>query len=298
MMLTACQNSPQTVSDRPTFLVKDAKYGDQNVPLDPQKIVSFDYGALDTLQALGLENKVAGVAKSHLPPLLKAFADEKYADAGAYTEPNYERLYALKPDLIIINGTNTDKLAELRKIAPTIYYDPNYEDFYNSFKANTEMLGKIMQKEDLAKEKLAEVDRKLAELTEKTKSGDKRALICVYISGRVSVFGTNSRYGFLYQTFGFKSADENIKITEYYGQVVNLEYFKQINPEYLFIVDRVNLSGEESIAKSFFDNDVIKSTKAFQNDSIVYVNAGNWHVIFDGIQSMTKIIEEVSGVIK
>ena len=148
-----------TDSGSAKITVKDAKYGDQEVPVGPQKIVSFDYGALDTLAALGLESKVAGLPKSNLPEILKSFGDDKFIDAGNLFEPNFEKLYELKPDLIIVSGRAAAKIEELRKIAPTIFLEPKNEDYYNTFKANVELLGKILQKENIAKEKLAEVDK-------------------------------------------------------------------------------------------------------------------------------------------
>lgn len=299
--LAACEKTatPSTGNDsKAKITVKDAKYGDQEVPVDPQKIVSFDYGALDTLQALGLESKVAGLPKSNLPEILKAFADEKYQNAGNLFEPNFEKLYELKPDLIIVSGRTAAKIEELRKIAPTIYLEPKNEDYYNTFKANTELLGKILQKEDLTRQKLAELDKKLADLTAKTKASEKTGLISLYTAGKVSVYGPNSRFGVLHQAFGIKPADANIQEAAQHGQVVNFEYIKKIDPDYLFVIDRAKILGEETIAQTFFDNDVIKSTKAFKNNSIVYLNTENWYTVSGGIQSMTKMIEEISTVVK
>lgn len=300
-VFSACEktSTPTTNSSSTAKItVKDAKYGDQEVPVDPQKIVSFDYGALDTLQALDLKNKVAGLPKSNLPEILKPFDDAKYADAGNLFEPNFELLYNLKPDLIIVSGRAAAKIEELRKIAPTIYLEPKNEDYYNTFKANTELLGRILNKEDLTKQKLAEVDKKLADLNAKTKASEKTGLISLYTAGKVSVYGPNSRFGVLHQAFGIKPADANIQEAAQHGQVVNFEYIKKIDPDYLFVIDRAKILGEETLAQTFFDNDVIKSTKAFKNNSIIYLNTENWYTVSGGIQSMTKMIEEISGVIK
>jgi len=298
-LFAACESAPQTGGDsKAKITVKDAKYGDQEVPLDPQKIVSFDYGALDSLMALGEENRVAGLPKSNLPEILKPFADEKYANVGNLFEPNFELLYTLKPDLIIVSGRAAAKIEELRKIAPTIYFEPKNEDYYNTFKTNTELLGKILNKEDAVKQKLAEVDKKLAELAAKTKASEKTGLIALYTAGKVSVYGPNSRFGVLHQAFGIKPADANIQEAAQHGQVVNFEYIKKIDPDYLFVIDRAKILGEETLAPTFFDNDVIKSTKAFKNSGIVYLNTENWYTVSGGIQSMTKMIEEISGVVK
>lgn len=300
-LLFGCETASTPTANNETkekITVKDAKHGDQEVPIDPQKIVSFDYGALDTLAALGLESKIAGLPKSNLPELLKSFGDEKYANAGNLFEPNFELLYTLKPDLIIVSGRAVAKIEDLRKIAPTIYLEPKNDDYYNTFKANVELLGKILKKEDIAKQKLVEVDKKLAELTTKTIDSDKTGLISLYTAGKLSVYGPQSRFGVLHQAFGVKPADPNIKEAAQHGQVVNFEYLKKIDPDYLFVIDRAKILGEETLASTFLDNDVVKTTKAAKNNNIIYLNTENWYTVSGGIQSMTKMIEEMSVAIK
>lgn len=300
-LLFGCETGSKSTATNETkekITIKDAKYGDQEVPLDPQKIVSFDYGALDTLAALGLESKIAGLPKSNLPELLKPFGDEKYANVGNLFEPNFELLYTLKPDLIIVSGRAAAKIEDLRKVAPTIYLEPKNEDYYNTFKANVELLGKILKKEDLVKQKLAEVDKKLAELTAKTKDSEKTGLISLYTAGKLSVYGQSSRFGVLHQAFGVKPADPNIQEAAQHGQVVNFEYLKKIDPDYLFVIDRAKILGEETLAQTFLDNDVVKTTKASKNNNIIYLNTENWYTVSGGIQSMTKMIEEITAAVK
>ena len=126
----------------------------------------------------------------------------------------------------------------------------------------------------------------------------KNGLISLYTAGKVSVYGPQSRFGVLHQAFGIKPADPNIKEAAQHGQVVNFEYIKKVDPDYLFVVDRAKILGEETLAQTFFDNDVIKSTKASKNNGIIYLNTENWYTVSGGIQSMTKMIEEVSATLK
>ena len=52
------------------------------VPKNPKNAIVLDYGALDTLKELGLEDKVKGVPKGEgnksLPDFLSDFKDDKY----------------------------------------------------------------------------------------------------------------------------------------------------------------------------------------------------------------------------
>lgn len=301
ILSAGCGTTPQsnTASDAaPKIKVADAVHGDQDVPVDPKRIVSFDYGTLDTLVALGLQNKIAGLPKSNLPELLKELNYEKYANVGTLFEPNFETLYTLKPDLIVVSGRAAAKIPELRKIAPTIFLEPKNEDYYNSFKANTELLGKILNKEADVKTKLDALDKKVADLKAKTSASEKTGLISLYTGGKISVYGPQSRFGILHQAFGIKPADTEIKEAAQHGQVVNFEYLKKVDPDYLFVIDRAQILGEETLAKTFLDNDVMRSTKAFKNDGVVYLNTENWYTVSGGLRSLDKMVDEIIGIFK
>ena len=85
---------------------------------NPQKVVVFDYGTLDTLDELGIP--VAGVAKASLPNYLSKYENEKYTDIGTLFEPNFEVLAKLAPDLILISGRQQTQYDVLTAIAATI----------------------------------------------------------------------------------------------------------------------------------------------------------------------------------
>lgn len=288
--------SPETPIE--TLTVADAVHGEQKVPVDPKRIVSFDYGTLDTLMALGMADRVIGLPKSNLPEILKPFGDEKYSDVGTLFEPNFELLFTLKPDLIIVSGRAAAKIQELRKIAPTIFLEPKNDSYYSTFKENITLLGKILKQEEKATVKLSALDKKLADVSGRISQSGKTGLISLYTGGKVSVYGPQSRFGVLHQSFGIKPADPNIKEAAQHGQVVNFEYIKQVDPDYLFVIDRAQILGEETLAKTFLDNDVIRSTKAFKNDGVIYLNTEIWYTVSGGLQSMEKMIAEIDGAVK
>lgn len=281
-----------------TLTIADAVHGEQQVPVDPKRIVSFDYGALDTLLTLGAEDKVVGLPKSNLPKILEPFADQRYADVGTLFEPNFELLFELKPDLIIVSGRAAAKIQELRKIAPTIFLEPKNDNYYPSFKENAALLGRILDREARANEKLAELDKKLTELNSRVEQSGKTGLISLYTGGKISVYGPQSRFGILHQSFGIKPADPNIKEAAQHGQVVNFEYIKQIDPDYLFVMDRAQILGEETLAKTFLDNDVIRSTKAFKNGAVIYLDTEVWYTVSGGLTSMERMIAEIDAIVK
>ncbi len=54
--------------------------------------------------------------------------DAQIQDLGAIVQPNMERIYALKPDLILMTPLHVNHYQELSKIAPTIHYDINFNN--------------------------------------------------------------------------------------------------------------------------------------------------------------------------
>ena len=66
-----------------TIEVNDSN-GKITVPKNPEKVVVFDNGSLDTLDALGVGDKIVGVATDNLPAYLEDY--KKVDSAGGIKE--------------------------------------------------------------------------------------------------------------------------------------------------------------------------------------------------------------------
>src|SRR5699024_3160915 len=93
--------------------------GTAEVPKNPEKVVVFDYGTLDSLDSLGIE--VAAVSKMNVPSYLDKYDTDEYENAGTLFEPDFEKLSEIDPDVIFISGRQSDVYEELEKLAPTVY---------------------------------------------------------------------------------------------------------------------------------------------------------------------------------
>ena len=61
--------------------------GKQVVPQNPQRVIVLDFGAADTLRALGVQDKIVGFPQSgEIPNYLSEFADKKYKNVGDLKE--------------------------------------------------------------------------------------------------------------------------------------------------------------------------------------------------------------------
>ncbi|TDQ59847.1 iron complex transport system substrate-binding protein [Mesocricetibacter intestinalis] len=270
--------------------------GRQSVPQNPKRVVVLDFGALDSIRELGAKDSVIALAKGRIPEYLSEFAQDKYKNAGTLPEPDFEAINALEPDLIIASARQQKVLNRLKEIAPVFYIDNDFSDYYRSFAANVRALGQIFAKEDIARQKLAELDTLVEGLQAQTKG--KNALVTLVNESRISAFGDNSRYALVYQKFGFTPIDPGLSASTH-GNSIGFEYIAEKNPDYLLVIDRTAAITEKANnAQKVLDNALIKQTEAAKQNHIVYLNASNWYLAFGGLQSMKIMVDELQSAVK
>ena len=269
------------------------KLGETEVTKNPSRVIVFDYGIADALNTLDVE--IIGLPKSSLPSLLSKYEDGKYENVGSLKEPDMEKVYELKPDLIIMSGRLESYYEELNKIAPTIYLGVDNTDYLGSFKKNMETLGQIFDKEKDVKAQVAKVEEAISKVNEKAEGVN--ALIALANDNAFSVYGEGSRFGIIHKEFGIEAVDKTIESSTH-GQKASFEYILDQNPDYLFVIDRAAVTGGNTSAKEMFDNEIIKKTDAYKNGNIVYLDADVWYTISGGIESTQKMVEEVLEALK
>jgi len=77
-----------------------------------------------------------------------------------------------------------------------------------------------------------------------------------------------------------------------HGQVISFEYIAEKNPDYLFVIDRDDAIGENATAKQMLNNDLIKNTRAFKENRIVYLEPGLWYLAGGGLVSVSNMIDQ------
>lgn len=288
---TAQSSNEQTASTEEKELTIKHQLGETVVPKNPQKVVVFDFGILDSLDKLGIE--VTGVPQANIPSYLSKYEDSKYENVGGLKEPDFEKISEIAPDLIIISGRQQDSYEEFSKIAPTIFMGVDTANYMESYKKNATTLGEIFGKEDAVKEELEKVEESAQKLNETASASGKNALIVLANEGNLSAYGAGSRFGIIHDVFGFAPADKNIEVSTH-GQNVSFEYIVEKNPDYLFVIDRGAAVAEgESSAKQLVENELVKNTKAYKEGNIVYLNPDFWYLSGGGLVSVSEMVKEV-----
>ena len=267
--------------------------GETKVKTNPEKVVVFDMGTLDTLDKLGVE--VAAVPHDGLPEYLSKY-EGTTENAGGLKEPDFEKINEIAPDLILISGRQSEAYKELSKIAPTVFVGVDTTKYMESFEENVTLLGKIFDKEDEAAKELASVEENINALKEKAPT-DKTGLIVLASGGKVSAYGPDSRFGIIHDVFGVPAVDDKLEVSTH-GQSISFEYIAEKNPDYLFVVDRDAVAGDGAAAKETIENDIVKNTKAFKEGNIIYLDPNYWYLSGGGLESVDAMVKEVSEGIK
>ncbi|RKD24477.1 ABC transporter [Ammoniphilus oxalaticus] len=276
--------------DQETVVVKH-RLGETEVVKNPQKVVVFDFGALDSLDRLGVE--VAAVPQATVPAYLKKYEDSKYVNAGSLKEPDFEAISELDPDLIIISGRQQDLYEELSKIGATIFLGVDTNRYMESYTENANILAQIFDKQAEVDTALTEVEEAIKELHDQVADSDKTALIILANEGNVSAYGPASRFGIIHDVFGFTPVDSKIEVSTH-GQSISFEYIAEKNPDYLFVIDRgAVVAGGTPGAKQLVENELVKKTKAYENGKIVYLDADYWYLSGGGLISVAEMVKEV-----
>lgn len=286
----ADEKEPVETKREPEQITITHKLGETSVMQGAEKVVVFDYAVVDTLRTLGIN--VMGLPKSNVPSYLKEFEDAKYEDVGTLFEPDFEKLYALQPDVIFISARQSELYEEFVKIAPTVFMEMPSANYLETVKSNVEILGQIFMKEEEVQAQMEVLEQRLAKVKEKAEATGKNALIVMTNEGALNAYGAGSRFGIIHEAFGFTPTDSEIEVSNH-GQAISYEYISQKNPDYMFVIDRAVVAGGEVSGKKAFDNELTRTINAYKEDKIIYLNAEVWYVASGGLQGFQLMIEEM-----
>ncbi|QKY71783.1 siderophore ABC transporter substrate-binding protein [Lentibacillus sp. CBA3610] len=287
---------PMTVS--PTLSSHESRNGTQsnfndvNFESQPENIVVFDYGFLDTLDALGVEGIVGVPQGSSVPSHLEDYNSDEYTNIGTLKEPLLEDIAALEPDVIFISGRQAAFYDQLKEITPNVVYvGTDQEQHWETFSASVDIAAKMFGKQAEADEYMADLNSKQEEINNLA-SNFESSLVTMYNEGQLSGYSTPSRFGYVYDLYGFQPVTDDIESSSH-GSNFGYEAVLEFNPEVLFVIDRTAAISDGSNIESDMENDIIQQTNAYQNDRIVYLDPQLWYLGGAGLQSELAKMEEI-----
>lgn len=267
----------------------DTASGPMTLDAVPARIVALDVSAIDTMVALGV--MPVGAPMPLYVDYLPGVASDT-TPVGSFFEPDMEAIATLAPDLIVVGPRSAAMADALGKIAPVADMSVG-TDAYDDGIARVTAYGTMLGKEDKAAELVAALDEKMMQARALVAERGGKALILMTNGPKLSVFGPDSRFGWLHSEMGFVPAVDGITENRH-GEAVSFEYIAQADPDTLLVVDRGAAIGDAAqSAQATLDTPLVAGTKAAQAGHIVYLSPAELYISTGGIQSLNRTIDEV-----
>ena len=288
--LTGCQSSMTVTTDNNQSVV---------VPKSPSKVVVMNYGALDTLDALGKGSIVAGAPLSVLPSYLEQYKNTTIADTGNMKEPSIDAIKQAKPQLIIIDGRQASRAQELSKIAPVINLSVDAKNYLESTKKHINVLADITGTEKTASNLIQALDVKITHAQTVAQSSSKKAIVTIHNDGKMILINASSSAALIHDVLKVKRAvpffiqpinnGERPKPT-----FIDNNYVNNVKPDIIYVVDRSKAIGQTAMKEDFFDAKVLAENKT----RVVYLTPDLWYLSGGGAESLDRQIDEVINGLK
>ena len=254
----------------------------------PERILAMDVPAIDPLTALGV--KPAGiVAPTHMGYL--SDMESELPVVGTLFEPDFEQIAALGPDAIILGTRSIAQGKNLSNFGPVLDMSIGLDAVGDGLQ-RLETYGRLTGTEEKAAE-MAEVLRDKTETARALVEGQGTALIVMTNGPKLSVFGAESRFGWLHKTLGWPEAADGIDSSSH-GEAITFEYIADKNPDTLIVIDRGQaIGGAVEGARSTLDNALIHGTSAWQNDQVIYLSPGEIYIAGGGYTALNRTLDQL-----
>ncbi|MGE8001560.1 siderophore ABC transporter substrate-binding protein [Lysinibacillus sp. NPDC093190] len=322
LMLAACSNNKtneesksnedsgsEEVAKPTTVEITDA-HGTVTVPVNPKNVVALDNRTFETLADWKID--LVAVPKDVMPADSPYVKDDSVQNIGNHREPNLEIIAAANPELVIIGQRFAGYYEDIKKLVPNaVVIDLNVdvseeaatpgENLVNGLKNSTIALGKIFDKNEEAKQVVADFD-KVIENAKSAYNGTDKVMSVIVGGGDIGFSAPHSGrvWGPMYEIFGWAPALEVADSTsDHKGDEVSVEAIAQSNPDWLFVLDRdAAISGEKDSVPA---QDVIANAPALQKTTavskkhIVYAPADTY--TNESIQTYIELFENLANTL-
>ncbi|RJX39737.1 iron-uptake system-binding protein [Paenibacillus pinisoli] len=277
-----------------TITYLDQEY---ELPVKVERIVIA--GAVEAMEdSIVLDvNPVGAISFSGVfPPLFESIT-KNAVSVGEKTEPNYEAILSLKPDVILGSTKFPPEAAEkLAAIAPTILYS----HVSTNWEANLKLLGELSGKQAQAEEEISKykADLEAAKLETGDSLKDKKVVVVRLRGGQMYVYPENVYFNpILYQELGLSVPAEIAAAKA--QEALSVEKFAEMNPDYLFLQFSPDENKDTPNAlEDLQNNPIMKNAAAFKNGK-AFVNVidplAQGGTAFSKIEFLKAAVEKLKG---
>ncbi|MEM8706738.1 MAG: ABC transporter substrate-binding protein, partial [Actinomycetota bacterium] len=151
-------------------IIVEHKFGETEVPRDPQRVVSLGVSDQDDLLALGIVPVGILDWYGDQPFAVWPWAQDLLGDAEPLVipsaEPSPELIAGLDPDLIVAvsSGLTQEQYDLLSQVAPTVASPAGYEDWSAPWQVRTAMIGEIFDRSGETDAMIAQVEDRFEQI--------------------------------------------------------------------------------------------------------------------------------------
>lgn len=306
----ATSNQAAASSSQPekpsTVEITDA-HGTVTVPVNPKNVVALDNRTFETLADWGI--KLVAVPKDVMPGDSPYVSDDSVQNIGNHREPNLEIIAAADPELVIVGQRFASYYEDIKKLVPNAAVidlsfdvseksDAPGESLVNGLKDATTSLGQIFDKNEEAKQLIADFDKAIED-AKSAYNGTDKVMSVVVSGGNIGFSAPHSGrvWGPMYEIFGWTPALEvGGSSSDHQGDEVSVEAIAQSNPDWIFVLDRdaaISSASDAVPAKDVIDNSpALQKVTAVSKGQIVY--APNDTYTNESIQTYLELFENLA----
>lgn len=260
------------------------------------KGVVMDFGALDTIDALGGSEMVVALPKNNAPDYLVQYTADQYQSSGGMKDPDIELIRKVQPDFIITSARQGQFIEELQTIAPVTAFmsseeTTGQEDYLVSVKNNILNVAKVIDKEPEANTAWEKLETKIKSAAEKSTASVKKAVVVLHNDGKMGIANNSNYAKVVHDVVGIKRADEKT----YEGRnPADTQYFVDTNPDIIFVVDRSAAIGATPMDQNYFSAPEFANVQAVKDGKVIMLSPKLWYLSGNGLQSLDLQVDEVS----
>lgn len=322
----AAEQTPESVTI--TTLNANKEAVEITVPYNPQRIAILDLAALDIIDNLGLGDRVVGTANTSID-YLSAYAENKdIKNLGTIKEADMEAVMECEPDVIFIGGRLSASYDALSEIAPVIYLSTDTQiGLVESVTKNATTIASLFGMESEIEKKTSDFAKRIEAL--QAVAEGKTALVGMTTSGSFNLLGNDGRCSIIGVEIGFNNLTaSNSKDTQTengynkggngqksegkndnnksgnagspHGNESSFETVVAKNPDYIFVMDRDRAIGTNGakMAQEIVENELVKSTDAYKNGRIVYLeHPAVWYTAEGGISALDVMLQDLESAL-
>ncbi|QJQ96192.1 MULTISPECIES: ABC transporter substrate-binding protein [Halomonadaceae] len=259
-----------------------------------ERVATFDFGSLDTLDELGLDDRVVALPKQSLPEYLEQYQSDDYIDLGGLRSPDFDALRDADPSLILYTGRQNEWQEQFEEIAEAINAGLGGDDGYMAgFDANVTRLAERFAAGEQAEQALHSLHARIDE-TRQALDDAPQVLVATHNEGNLTL----NTHPVVHEVLGLsepqipESVPSETRGTRTFTPL-SAETIAEIGPDVVLVIDRSAAIGGDVTLDRDALSEALEQAGA-EDVRIEVLTPELWYLSGGGLQSLSRQIEEVA----